>query len=233
MKRYVAGVILVIVGLTCVLALGLLWWFNLWPFAGKYYMMEDLGLEVEQSAVDFNGNGMDDYRDLLLGARKDAENFPKYDGSYVQGGYPDEDTGVCTDVIWRAFREAGYDLKAMVDADIARDPVKYEIETPDPNIDFRRVKNLQTFFEKYAVKLSNDWQEDLEEWQPGDIVVFDDGGHIGIVSDRRTRNGRPYIIHNAGQPQREEDYLKRGRVTGHYRFDASRVEDGVLKKWGE
>ncbi len=233
MKKLVISVIIAGVGAICVLALGLLWWFNLWPFAGKYYMMGDLGLEVEQSAVDFNENGVDDYRDLFLGARKDAENFPKYDGSYVQGGYPDEDTGVCTDVIWRAFREAGYDLKAMVDADIARDPVKYEIETPDPNIDFRRVKNLQTFFEKYAVKLPNDWQEDLEEWQPGDIVVFDNGGHIGIVSDRRTRNGRPYIIHNAGQPQREEDYLKRGKVTGHYRFDASRVEDGALKKWGE
>lgn len=92
----------------------LAWWFNLGLFAGRAYMMEDLGMEREKSSVDFNENGIDDYTDFLLGARKDAENFPKYDGSYVQGGYPDEDTGVCTDVIWRAFREAGYDLKAML-----------------------------------------------------------------------------------------------------------------------
>lgn len=194
--------------------------------------MTELGLKVEQSTVDFDADGVDDYADLLAGARKDAENHPRYDGSYVQGGYPPEDVGVCTDVIWRAFREAGYDLKAMVDADIAAHQNEYRIEVPDPNIDFRRVKNLDAFFAKYAVKLANDWQENPEAWQPGDIVVFDDGGHIGIVSDRRTREGRPYIIHNAGQPMREEDYLKRGKVTGHYRFDASKIDSELLKKWG-
>ncbi len=216
-----------------VLGVGLAWWFNLGLFAGRAYTMEDLGMERKRSDMDFNENGRDDYEDFLLGARKDAENFPKYDGSYVQGGYPDEDIGVCTDVIWRAFREAGYDLKAMVDADIAKNPVEYGIETPDPNIDFRRVKNLQKFFEKYATKLGNDWQENPEEWQPGDIMVSNNGGHIGVVSDRRNKNGRPYIIHNAGQPKREEDYLKRGKVTGHYRFDASKIDAKMLKKWGE
>lgn len=216
-----------------VLGVGLAWWFNLGLFAGRVYMMEDLGMERKRSDMDFNENGRDDYEDFLLGARKDAENFPKYDGSYVQGGYPDEDTGVCTDVIWRAFREAGYDLKAMVDADIAKNPAEYDIKTPDSNIDFRRVKNLQKFFEKYATKLSNDWQENPEEWQPGDIMVSNNGGHIGVVSDRRNKNGRPYIIHNAGQPKREEDYLKRGKVTGHYRFDASKINAEVLKRWGE
>lgn len=193
--------------------------------------MEELGLEVKSSMVDFDGDGVDDYRDLMLGARRDAENHPRYDGSYVSGGYPAEDVGVCTDVIWRAFREAGYDLKAMVDAEIAVHPEEYGIETPEPNIDFRRVKNLQVFFEKYAVKLEDDWRESPEDWQPGDIVVFNNGGHIGMVSDKWTKEGRPYIIHNAGQPMREEDYLKRGMVTGHYRFDASKIGPSVLRKW--
>lgn len=213
------------------LAFGLLWWFNLWPFAGRTYTMADLGIEVERSAVDFDGDGVDDYRDLMLGARRDAENHPRYDGSYVSGGYPAEDVGVCTDVIWRAFREAGYDLKAMVDADVAAHPAGYGIETPEPNIDFRRVKNLQVFFEKYAVRLEDDWRENPEDWQPGDVVVFNDGGHIGMVSDKRTKEGRPYMIHNAGQPMREEDYLKRGTVTGHYRFDASKIDPSILRKW--
>ncbi len=231
MRGVVWWVILAVAMAVAVVGAGLAWWFNLGLFAGRVYMMEDLGMELEKSSVDFNKNGIDDYADFLLGARKDAENFPKYDGSYVQGGYPDEDTGVCTDVIWRAFREAGYDLKAMVDADIAKNPAEYDIETPDSNIDFRRVKNLQKFFEKYATKLGNDWQENPDEWQPGDIMVSNNGGHIGVVSDRRNKNGRPYIIHNAGQPKREEDYLKRGKVTGHYRFDASKINAEVLKRW--
>lgn len=233
MRSVVWRVVLVVAIVIATIVTGLAWWFNLGPFAGRPYTMEDLDIERKKSSVDFNENGIDDYADFLLGARKDAENFPKYDGSYVQGGYPDEDTGVCTDVIWRAFREAGYDLKAMVDADIAKNPAEYDIETSDPNIDFRRVKNLQRFLEKYATKLSNDWQENPGEWQPGDIMVSNNGGHIGVVSDRRGKNGRPYIIHNAGQPKREEDYLKRGKVTGHYRFDASKVEPGVLKRWGD
>lgn len=236
MKRVTLNALKWILPVSIVLIVGLvgiwlLWWFNLWPFVGRAYTMSDLGITTVASIVDFDGDGVDDYRDFLLGVRKDAENHPRYDGSYVQGGYPEEDTGVCTDVIWRAFREAGYDLRAMVDADIVARQSEYGIEVPDSNIDFRRVKNLETFFAKYAVKLSNDWQENPEQWQPGDIIIFDDGGHIGIVSDRRTRKGRPYIIHNGGQPNREEDYLKRGKVTGHYRFDASEIDNNVLKSW--
>lgn len=58
-------------------------------------------------------------------ARKDAKNHPTHDSGYYQGGYPPADRGACTDLVWRAFREAGYDLKAMVDADIAADPASY------------------------------------------------------------------------------------------------------------
>ena len=35
---------------------------------------------------------------------------------------------------------------------------------------------------------------DLDAWQGGDIVNFE--GRIGIVSDRRNRNGVPYVIHH-------------------------------------
>ena len=37
---------------------------------------EEFGLTYEVGAVDMNGNGLDDYTDLLLGARRDAENRP-------------------------------------------------------------------------------------------------------------------------------------------------------------
>ncbi len=208
------------------------YYFNLIPI--KVYYAKDFNIEVLQSAKDFNKNGTDDYTDILIGAKADAQNRPVYDGRYYgDGGYPPENIGVCTDVVWRAFRNAGYSLRDMVDSDIKNRPDSYdEITVRDRNIDFRRVGNLRVFFEEYAEKLTLDIKK-IEEWQPGDIVIFGNDRHIGIVSDKRNRQGIAYIIHNGGQPKREENYLKRGDVTGHYRFDASQIKESVIVKWYE
>lgn len=203
--------------------------YNLIP--KKVYYADDFGIETIKSNIDFNKNGIDDYTDFLLGARKDAENHPKYDGAYQQNGYPPDNIGVCSDVIWRAFKNAGYSLRDMVDADISRNPQNYPlIKKPDSNIDFRRVRNLRIFFDSYAEKLTLDTDK-TAEWQAGDIVIFGNDKHIGIVSDKRTKEGVTYIIHNGGQPVREEDYLKRGTVTGHYRFNAENTKEEILKEW--
>lgn len=204
-------------------------YFNLVP--QKHYDAKDFGIETVKSSVDFNQNGVDDYTDIMLGARKDAQNHPKYDGKYIDGGYPPDDIGVCTDVVWRAFKNAGYSLKDMVDRDIENRREAYSrIDKPDTNIDFRRVKNLNIFFKEYAISLTTDITQ-IAEWQPGDIVIFNNQAHIGIVSDKRNRDGMPYIIHNGGQPNREEDYLTRSTVVAHYRFDASKIDSGVLAAW--
>ena len=195
------------------------------------YSAEKFGIDTVYSPCDFNKNGIDDYTDFLLGAKQDAENHPTYDGRYVAGGYPPEEIGVCTDVIWRAFREGGYSLRDMVDQDVQRYPQRYpQIQDRDPNIDFRRVKNLWAFFQAYGLALTTDIH-DIQQWQPGDIVIFDGGKHIGMVSDLRNRNGQPYILHNGGQFRREEDYLGRTQVEAHYRFDASLVPEHVLVAW--
>lgn len=211
--------------------------YNLLP--KKTYTAEDFNIETIYSSVDYNNNGLDDYTGILLGARSDAQNHPTYDGTYYAEGYPPEDIGVCTDVIWRAFKNAGYSLREMVNKDIMdREEAYVNIEKRDSNIDFRRVVNLRVFFEEYALSLTLDTDK-IKEWQPGDIVIFGNDKHIGIVSDKRNSQGQPYIIHNGGQPKREEDYFKRGevteqgRVTGHYRFDASKISDDVLVKWQE
>lgn len=170
---------------------------------------------------DFNQNGIDDIADILAGAKKDARNRPTYNSAYYVGGYPPENIGVCTDVVWRAFREAGYSLRDMVHTDIVANTWQYPaVSTPDNNIDFRRVRNLCVFFRKYAHSLTCDINE-TEQWQAGDIVIFGDNLHIGIVSDIRNAKGQPYIIHNSGQKNREEDYLSYARrpVTAHFRFD--------------
>lgn len=202
-------------------------YWNLLP--KRHYTAEHFDIETVRSPVDFNGNGVDDYTDILLGARKDAQKHPRYDGAYQPGGYPPDNIGVCTDVVWRAFKEAGYSLKDMVDQDIAENVHLYpRASTPEPNIDFRRVPNLKIFFERYAVSLTLDTSQ-IAEWQPGDIVTFGTK-HIGIISDRRNADGVPYLIHNTGQPIREEDALTRGStpVSGHFRFDASRINRSCL-----
>lgn len=200
-------------------------YFNLIP--KKKYMALDFSIEILKSDVDFNNNGVDDYTDFLLGAKKDAKNKPKYKSKYYSGGYPLDNEGVCTDVIWRAFKEAGYSLKDMVDKDIEKNPDDYKIKVIDKNIDFRRVVNLRVFFDKYATALTNDIF-DIDEWMPGDVVIFGNNKHIGIVSDYRNKNGIAYIIHNGGQPVREEDYLPRAKVTKHYRFDTTKIDKDIL-----
>ena len=187
------------------------------------YYAEDFGIEVIKSQNDANNNGVDDYTDILLGARQDAENMPTYRSAYYAGGYPPDNEGVCTDLVWRAFKNAGYLLKDLVDEDIKNNLSEYKnITTPDPNIDFRRVYNLKVFFDRNAQKLTTNIEE-VEEWQPGDVVIFDES-HIGIISDRRNKNKIPYLIHNTAQPVREEDVLERykNNITGHYRWNMSK-----------
>lgn len=198
---------------------------------------QDFNIEVITSPVDYNTNGMDDYTDFLNGARADAVNHPRYDGSYVVGGYPADDVGVCADVIWRAFREAGYSLKDMIDADIAAHPERYP-RAADSNIDFRRVKNLHVFFAHYGQELTTDVSK-IEEWMPGDIVIFAHPDHIGIVSDVRAGDGIAYLIHNGGQKNREENFLgsplayvdRSYQPIAHYRFDASAIDPSILRPW--
>jgi len=124
---------------------------------------------------------------------------------------------VCTDVIWRALEACGYDLKAMIDRDIAAHPEEYPLPggLPDANIDFRRVVNLQRFFERYALPLTTD-PDDIAQWQPGDIVFY--YGHVAVISDKRNAQGQPWIIHHTGRGAFEEDKLTYQRITGHFRW---------------
>ena len=197
----------------------------------KTYTDKDFNIKYIKSSVDFDADGSEDYLDFLIGAKKDAKNHPKYNGQYYAGGYPPDNIGVCTDVIWRAFKEAGYSLRDMMDKDIKESIDSYnEVKKRDNNIDFRRVKNLKVFFDKYAQILSVDIEK-IQTWQAGDIVIFKNAKHIGVVSNKRNKKGHPYIIHNGGQIRREEDILSKSKVLSHYRFDASLVDKDVLIKW--
>ncbi len=196
----------------------------------KTYTAEDFGIETVKSTVDFNQNGIDDATDILRGAQADAKKQPKNDGRYWGGGgYPPEDVGVCTDVVWRALCNAGYNLRDMVDRDIRANPEAYPRVNghPDRNIDFRRVPNLLAFFKRNAESITTDPMV-ITAWQPGDIVVFGTH-HIGIISDKRNKNGIPYLIHNSGQLKREEDaLLSCGEISGHFRFNGQKLPEGLM-----
>ena len=162
---------------------------------------------------------------MLLGARDYIATKPYYKSAYYVGGYPNDGNGVCTDVIWQALKAAGYNLKDLVDRDILAAPSAYlNVAAPDPNIDFRRVTNLDAYLRRHAQVLTCSL-DDPAQWQPGDIVVFGDMDHIGICSDRRNRSGVPFLIHH-GNPVDgavEHDDMRKMPITGHYRWDGSRI----------
>lgn len=164
---------------------------------------------------------------ILLGARAEAVNQTRYDASYQVISYPGGDVpadrGACTDVVIRAFRNADIDLQQLIHEDMVLHfdayPNNWGLNQPDPNIDHRRVPNQVAFFRQYGVSLGLDPLADPDEWQWGDVVYwrFPNGDeHCGIISDRRTHQGIPLVIHNAGTC-REEDVLLRWEITGHYR----------------
>lgn len=176
--------------------------------------------------ADRDGDGIDDLDDIEKGAESAVEARPVYKSGYYQGGYPPDGEGVCTDIIWKAFKSAGYDLKGMVDSDIREHPRDYPavVGKPDPNIDFRRVRNLYVFFKKYASNLTTKLipfdPENLKQWQSGDIITFDDPGHIAILSSKRGLGGVPYMLHSTAPYARESGDLLywMPHITGHFRY---------------
>ena len=177
--------------------------------------------------IDKDGDGIDDLRDIVEGAKEEVMRKPHYRSVYYQGGYPPDSEGVCTDVVWRAFQDAGYNLKELIDRDIRENTSQYpRVEgKPDPNIDFRRVPNIIVFFRRHGLELTTEIKprdvDNLYLWQAGDIVTFDyPYEHIAIISDKRRADGVPYLLHNAGPTASETDKLLSwpSSITGHFRF---------------
>ena len=198
------------------LAVYLLYILNIIPH--RKYSNEDFGITTYISAQDKDGDGVDDQTDILHNVRAYIATNPEYKSKYYAGGYPDDGYGVCTDVVAQGLLHAGYDLQQLVDEDIATHPDMYEVEKADPNIDFRRVRNLLVYFKNHAISLTTDISQ-IDEWQGGDIIVFKK--NIGIVSDVRNRSGVPFIIHHANPYQKyyEEDiWENRQDIVGHFRI---------------
>ena len=190
------------------------------PLTAKLYVKQDY------SRADQNENHVADPLDIVNAARKEVENRTRYRSAYYEGGYPPDNEGVCTDVIWRGLAGAGINLKSLMDSDIEDHTVLYpRVDgNPDPHIDFRRVPNQAVFLQRFAESLTTELipgdPDNLAEWQPGDIVIYLDGtDHAGIISDKRTKDGIPYLIHNT-PPFASEIKLTSYKqpIAGHYRW---------------
>jgi uncharacterized protein YijF (DUF1287 family) len=222
----VAAIVAVVAFAVVVVAL-----IQLGPLANAFTALDDgnadhaseFGIDQVTLGHDEDGDGIDDQLDMLVGARAYVAGHPRYKSAYYEGGYPDDGYGVCTDVVAAAYLASGYDLRELVDADIREAPDAYGIDEPDPDIDYRRVRNLRVCLERNATSLTCD-PTDVEAWQGGDIVVFEN--HIGIVSDKRNERGVTYVIHHNDpwQAAYEQDILEsRDDIVGHYRLDPERA----------
>ena len=98
-----------------------------------------------KSNIDKDNDGIDDQTDILNNANNYIKTNPKYKRKYYNTGYPNDEYGVCTDVVAFALKDAGYDLMELVNEDIKNNKELYDIDAVDKNIDFRRVKNLKVY----------------------------------------------------------------------------------------
>jgi hypothetical protein len=169
---------------------------------------------------------------IVNAARTQVGKTVLYDPAYVTLAYPGGDLpldrGVCTDVVIRALRQARQaDLQKLVHEDMRGNfpayPKIWGLKKPDANIDHRRVPNLQRFFTRQGMelKLASDPSKMAEVFLPGDLVtciVPPNLPHIMVVSDQKSENGVPLVLHNIGRGAQEEDVLFRFKLTGHYRW---------------
>lgn len=166
---------------------------------------------------------------LARAAEERTRHRVRYNPAYVKLAYPGGDvpknTGVCSDVVIRAYRRLGIDLQVKVHEDMRKHFAKYPkiwgLKSTDTNIDHRRVPNLMVFFQRHGIVL--DKSPRAAAYAPGDIVTWDLGGgtaHIGIVSSIKIKS-RYAIVHNIGAGPKLEDVLFNWKITGHYRYKAS------------
>ena len=104
-------VIIVIVGI-CII----LYKLNIIPH--KYYYNKDFNIETYISSVDKDNDGIDDQTDILNNVRNYIATKPKYKSKYYGTGYPDDEYGVCVDVVAFGLKDAGYDLMELVNEDV-------------------------------------------------------------------------------------------------------------------
>jgi uncharacterized protein YijF (DUF1287 family) len=172
---------------------------------------------------------------LATAARAQLGVTKGYDPHYLRIPYPNGDvprsTGVCADVIIRAYRDAlALDLQRLVHEDMLRDfaayPTTWGMKHPDANIDHRRVLNLEAFWRRSHCELWHASTPTAGNAFPSPLAVGDiltwrlDARlpHIGMVVADSVLSTR--IVHNWGNGAEESSLytFTPHRAIGHYRW---------------
>jgi len=142
-----------------------------------------------------------------------------YDPRYISLPYPMGDvprtTGVCIDVVVRAYRDAfGFDFQKEIHEDMRENfssyPTIWGLSRTDRNIDHRRVPNMETWLARSG------YEQPARDWQPGDILSCRLSGnlpHIGIITSKAGHG-----VHNIGAGAREEIIADRFSNERRFRF---------------
>ena len=179
---------------------------------------------------------------LVSSARAQLGVTKGYDPRYVRIPYPNGDvvrsTGVCADVIVRAYRDAfALDLQKLLHEDMAKDfaayPKTWGMAHPDSNIDHRRVLNLEAFWRRAGAELWAANSPTAGDAFPAPLAVGDlltwrlnaKYPHVAVVTE--ASNGffgtRVRLVHNWGNGAEELalSSFTAHRAIGHYRWELS------------
>ncbi len=177
---------------------------------------------------------------VLEGARAEAARGTPYIMEYAVMKYPGGDvpegTGVCTDLVVRAFRNAGIDIQKELHEDRVKHPEAYPVnlwehKRADANIDHRRCPNMAVWFRRTARELGTSIDAgDIPNWKAGDVVFFAAKGekhpwHTAIISDKRAPDGMPFVI-DAFPPKTSETHRldEFGPIHSHFRTESAPAE---------
>jgi uncharacterized protein YijF (DUF1287 family) len=189
---------------------------------------ENINLKAENISVAVIENPSTFEEKLSNAAISIVDENVVYTPDYVSLKYPNGDvpakTGVCSDVVIRAYRKLGIDLQKEVHEDMkanfSKYPTKWGLKKTDTNIDHRRVPNLEVFFERKGKKL--EVSNNPIDYKTGEIVTWMINGklpHIGIITHKKSSDGkRPLLVHNVGGGQVLEDCLFSYDIVGHYKY---------------
>ena len=159
-----------------------------------------------------------------------------YDPTWTRLTYPGGDvarsTGVCADVVIRAARDGlGLDLQKLVHEDMAKHFDAYPARkawgsrTTDPNIDHRRVLNLEAYWARAGARIwvaeaptpGNSFPKPIEI---GDILTWLLQARLPHVGIAGSASPHPRVVHNVGRGAEEisiEDFSQE-RAAAHYRW---------------
>lgn len=173
-----------------------------------------------------------------------------HDTAYYQIAYPGGDIpvtdgkwkGKAEDLLVRCYRNLGIDLQVLIHEDMSKNfsayPQLWSSRAPDPNIDHRRIQNLQRFFKHSGAEVLKEPKagskdvptvsRDPADYKPGDVVVWmlSSGElHTGIiVPGPGTRRNEAWVVHDLSSGPQWENILTDFQIQGHYRYTGQHPE---------